>query len=404
MGDAKTVERLLPWERVRNVLRGEGPVDRVPIVLGVSNATGIKMPVYQGIRRLVLGAAEEEPYPPERYLYQWPELGTALPEEAVLQRLGTDVRSVTDLEPAWLLKRNRERPAHSPYLNSWVSGATEVTPGDWVPTISPLRDATTVAEIENYAWPDMDDPTRVAHVAEAARKLREQGTFAVMGVPWLLFPLERAFAMQGMDTFLSNLITYPEMSTALLRKNTELCKQLMGHFLRECGDNIDLIKIGDDLGTQTSLLMSPRMYRNMLKPFHKDLIQFIKSHTKAKVFFHTDGDVFPLLEDLIEIGVDVLNPIQTSAGRMSDLAELTRRCANRLTLCGAIDTQDVLPNGNPERVRQEVHRVIGEMKKGAGGKTPRYMLGAVHTVMREVPPENVLAMVDAARGLSLDSV
>lgn len=110
------------------------------------------------------------------------------------------------------------------------------------------------------------------------------------------------------------------------------------------------------------------------------------------MFFHTDGDVLPLIDDLIGIGVDILNPIQTSAGRMSDLAEVKRRCYKKLVLCGAIDTQHILPNGTPEEVRKEVQRVISILGKNGG-----YMLSSVHTVMQEVPAENVLAMVDAAR-------
>lgn len=137
-------------------------------------------------------------------------------------------------------------------------------------------------------------------------------------------------------------------------------------------------------------MISPRMYRQMLKPLHADLIQFIKEHTKAKVFFHTDGDVFDLIEDFIEIGVDVLNPMQTSAGKMSDLEGLKQRYGSRLVFCGAIDTQHILPKGTPEEVRQEVRRVINLLGEGGG-----YMVASVHTVMNEVPPENILAMVDA---------
>lgn len=238
----------------------------------------------------------------------------------------------------------------------------------------------------------MNDPTRVAHVAAQAKLLHDQGQYAVMGVPWLMFPLERAFAMQGTDTFLANMATYPDMCRALLRRNTDLCECLFENFLRDAGQYFDLIKIGDDLGTQTSLLMSPRMYRSMLKPLHAELIKFIKARTSAKIFFHTDGDIFPLLEDLIEIGVDVLNPIQTSAGKMSDLVELKRRCNKRIVLCGAIDTQHVLPHGTPEEVRSEVQRVIAILGKDGG-----YMLSSVHSVMNEVPAENVLAMVDACQ-------
>ena len=137
-------------------------------------------------------------------------------------------------------------------------------------------------------------------------------------------------------------------------------------------------------------MISPRMYRKILKPIHAELIEHIKQHTKAKVFFHTDGDVFDLVEDFIEIGVDILNPIQTSAGKMSDLEGLKEKYGNDLVLCGAVDTQHILPHGTPEEVRQEMNRVINILGKGGG-----YMVASVHTIMHEVPPENILAMVDA---------
>jgi uroporphyrinogen decarboxylase len=128
----------------------------------------------------------------------------------------------------------------------------------------------------------------------------------------------------------------------------------------------------------------------MLKPLHAEMITLIKQKTNAKVFFHTDGDVFDLIDDFIEIGVDILNPIQTSAGKMSNLEELKKKFDKRIVFCGAIDTQNILPSGTPDQVKQEVKRVINVL--GAGGG---YMVATVHTVMNEVPPENVLAMVDA---------
>ena len=151
-----------------------------------------------------------------------------------------------------------------------------------------------------------------------------------------------------------------------------------------------MVKIGYDLGSQVGLLMSPAMYRRMLKPIHADLIAFIRERTDARIVFHTDGDVYNLLDDFVEIGVDVLNPVQASAGGMSDFAGLKRRFGSNLVFCGGMDTHRVLPYGTPDEVRAEVRRVIETL--GAGGG---YMLGAVHTVMNDVPPENVLAMVDA---------
>jgi len=378
---------MTPRERVLAAMRHEEP-DRVPIVLGVSNATGIKMKTYRELKRL-LGIEA-----PDEYLYGWPELGTAAIDEATMERLHSDVRGVLDLEPEWVLERNATRPPHSDYVNSWGSGAVEIGPDEWFPSVCPMKDATTIREIEEYPWPDMDDPTRVAHVAAEAARLAQDGRHAIMATPWLLFPLERAFAMQSMETFLMNLAMRPDFAEALLWKIEELCKTLMGHFLAALGDNVDIIKIGDDLGTQESLLMSPRMYRSILKPVHADYIRFIRELTSAKVFFHTDGDVFPLIDDFIEMGIDVLNPIQTSAGKMADLEELKARWGDQLTFCGGIDTQRILPRGTPDEVRAEVQRVIKILAPGGG-----YMVSSVHTVMNDVPAENVLAMVDAVEEL-----
>ena len=371
-------------DRVLTVLNHEEP-DRVPIVIGVSNATGIKMQPYQRIKRIIGVKA------PDKFLYQWPELGTAEVDEATMVRLHSDVRGVLDLEPAATRRRNQNRRPHDDCIDSWGSGQLEVTPGYWFPGIHPLIDATTVEELENYPyWPDMNDPSRVAHVADDARRLAAQNEYAIMATPWLLFPFERAHAMQGMEAFLLNMAMYPDFARALLEKIAGYCKVLMGRFLNELGDNVDIIKIGDDLGTQESLMISPQMYRDLLMPIHADFIDFIKARTSAKIFFHSCGDVFPLIEDFIDIGVDILNPIQTSSGKMSNLAALKKRFGRNIVFCGGIDSHRVLPYGSVEEVRQEVHRVIDLL--GAGGGT---MIGAVHTVMDDVPPENVLAMVDA---------
>lgn len=370
-------------ERVQAVLNFETP-DRVPIIIGVSNATGIKIRPYRGLLKALNLKVEE------KYIYDWPELGTALPDEQVMLRLHSDVRGVLDRFPLEVYQRNQSRPEHTPFFDDWGGGQMEIAPEEWFPGIAPIPDATTVDVLAKYPWPNMDDPYRVSHVRAQAKALHDANQYAIMATPWLMFPFERAFEMQGMEKFLMNLAVEPDFAQELLNKNNQLCMQLMSHFLDECGDLIDMIKIGDDLGTQESLMISPRMYRRMLKPLHAEMIAMIKQKTKAKVFFHTDGDVFDLIEDFIEIGVDVLNPIQTSAGKMSDLEGLKQRYNKRIVFCGAVDTQKVLPYGTPEQVRQEVKRVINILGKDGG-----YMLATVHTVMNEVPPENILAMVDA---------
>jgi uroporphyrinogen decarboxylase len=370
-------------DRILTALAHEQP-DRVPIVIGTSNTTGVKMGAY---RRLKAGLGIDSP---DRYIYDWPELGTAALDEAALVRLRGDARGVLDRFPADVYRRNRARGPHAPFVDDWGTGQVEIAPGSWFPGVHPMKDASTIDAIERYPWPDMDDPSRVAHVRTEAERLRDENEYAVIGAPWLLFPLERAFAMQGMDTFLMHMALSPDFARALLTKIADLCKRLMGHFLRECGDLVDIIKIGDDLGSQDRLLMSPAMYRRVLKPIHADYIAFIRERTRARVFFHTDGDVFDLVDDFIDIGVDILNPVQTSAGRMSNLPELKRRWGSRLAFCGAIDTHRILPSGTPDEVRREVHRVLDVMAPGGG-----YMVASVHTIMDDVPPENIVAMVDA---------
>ncbi len=374
---------LTPRERIQAVLNHETP-DRVPIILGASNATGISMPAYKRLADL-LGVKTEE-----KYLYDWPELGTAAMNESILERLRSDVRGVHDREPAHIREMNEKREPGTPYYNSWGVGSIQGDPGMWFPAIHPLAESHSIEDIESYPWPDMNDPTRVAHVKAEAQRLASENKYGILATPWLAFPLERAYAMQRMDKFMLNIGRYPEFARALVARIAEQCKTLMGHFLRECGDHIDMIKIGDDLGMQNSLLISPKMYREIIKPIHADYISFIKSHTKAKVFFHTDGDVFPLIPDFIEMGVDILNPVQTSAGKMSNLDELKKQFGKDIIFCGAIDTHRVLPFGTPEEVRAEVKRIIEVLGKDGG-----YMLSSVHTIMSDVPPENILAMVDA---------
>lgn len=375
---------LTPRERVLTAINHEEP-DRVPLIFGVDHTTGISMRAYQRLTSH-LGIEAED-----RYIYDWPELGAADPDEAVLRYLGSDARGVHDLFPQETYLHNRNRPEGAPYYDDWGVGQPEIAPGEYYPGIHPLKDAQTVAELESYPnWPNMDDPTRFAHVRQRAAQLAQENRYAIFASPWLLFPFERACQLQGLDIALMNMVTHPDFIRALLEKITTLCKTHMRNFLKALNGNVDVIMIGDDLGTQENLLISPQMYRQILKPIHADWITFIKSHTDAKVFFHTDGDITSLLDDLVEIGVDILNPIQTSAGRMSDLSTLKERYGKRLCFCGAIDTQHILPRGSREEVRQEVRRVINLLGPNGG-----YLVASVHSILNEVPVENIVAMVEA---------
>ena len=166
----------------------------------------------------------------------------------------------------------------------------------------------------------------------------------------------------------------------------------LDRLLQAVGDSADLIQMGDDLGTQRSPILSPRMYRDLIKPREAVLFRRIKERSRLKVFMHSCGAIAPLIPDLIECGVDVLNPVQTSAEGM-DPARLKREFGRDIAFWGGgCETQTVLSGGSPEDVDRMVRERMEVFAPGGG-----YVFNQVHNVMANVPPRNVIAMFEAAR-------
>nr|MDA8219352.1 hypothetical protein [Dehalococcoidales bacterium] len=147
----------------------------------------------------------------------------------------------------------------------------------------------------------------------------------------------------------------------------------------------------DDLGTTTGPIISPALFRRLVLPRMRRIFDFVRARTDAKIFHHCDGAIYPLLGDLAEAGVQITNPVQVNVADMGDTARLKAEFGDRLTFWGAIDTSTVLPRGTPADVRQEVQRRIADLGPGGG-----YVLCSVHNIQPDVPPENVVAMFDAA--------
>jgi uroporphyrinogen decarboxylase len=364
-------------ERVLCALNHEEP-DRVPIFFGTSGVTTMNTAAYDRLKAHLGLKAETRSF--------WRALQYAILDEEVMARFHSDGRPLIPGPAPSTLSRDI---APGRFVDAW--GITwRLQPGNHYYDIAehPLRNAA-VDDVQRFAWPDLAHPSRFAGLRDKARAIREAG-LAVVALSGIS-PFEFSYMLRGMDQWFLDLAADHEFVHALIRKLTDLMRSAVERLLDEAGDFIDVIVTGDDLGSQKAPLISTAMYRQLVKPYHAELLSVIKARSRAKVFYHSDGNIYPLLPDLLEIGVDLLNPVHVSAKDMGDTARLKREFGDRLSFCGAIDSQSVLPRGTPDVVRREVRRRIKDLAPSGG-----YILASVHCIQPDVPPENVYAMFDEA--------
>jgi uroporphyrinogen decarboxylase len=254
----------------------------------------------------------------------------------------------------------------------------------------PLADAT-IEDLADYPFPKGDDPTRFTGLRDEARRLRDETPYAIStGIGGVVY--EICWYLRGLERWFMDTVENPAFCEALLDRTLHFWMGYYSEFMKEIGDLVDVVMIGDDIGGQMGPLFSPTFYRSVVKPRQKKLVQHIKSLTKAKIWYHTCGSVMSLIPDLIDNGIDILNPVQISAANM-DPRELKRRYGDDLTFWGGgIDTQHVLSFATPAQVRDHVRANVEALKPDGG-----YVFNSVHNIQAGVPAENIVAMFDAAR-------
>ena len=306
-----------------------------------------------------------------------------IPDEKLLRRFQVDFRWIA---PHWL---NVTEIAEDMYRDMWGIEWKYGMDAFNVHT-SPLAGAKTVADIEDHPWPDPTDPRLVTGLAARAQELYEATDYVLVADAIKGGLLTKALQIRGYEPMFMDMALNPELAAALLDKLLDLYKQFWTTFLKAVGPFVQMVYITDDIGGQSSMIISPKMFREVLKPRLAALIDHIKSQADVKLMYHTDGVVTPVIEDIIEMGVDVLNPIQTSAMEM-DTAVLKEKYHGRLCFHGAIDVQQMLPFATPDEVRADVARRINDLAPGGG-----YILAPCHNISANVPPENIEAMYAAA--------
>lgn len=372
-------------ERVLKALNFQEP-DRVPIDLG-GFQTGIHKVAYKnlidylGIKDeiVTLDAVQQ----------------LAKPCEELLQRFHVDTRYVTAHGPDGFdgsIKQNIRNG------NLWHDLTDEFGVVWSMPnhqqnymdiSFHPLSKAT-VNDIKKYPFPKGNDATRFKGVREQALKIRNETDYAIStGIGGVVY--EYCWYMRGLEQWFMDTLTDESFCEALLDQTLRFWMDYYTGFMKEVGDIVDIVMIGDDLAGQTGPLFSPDFYRRIVKPRQKKLVQHIKSLTKAKIWYHTCGSCIEYIPDLIDNGIDILNPVQTSALNM-DPAVLKKKYGKNVVFWGGgIDSQHTLPFSTPEEIKEEVKRNI-EIFKPNGG----YIFNNIHNIQGDIPPQNIVAMYDAA--------
>lgn len=386
-------EQLTPRERVRMALNHQA-TDRVPMDLGGTFISTLTLGAYENLKRY-LGETERISIDkPVRVINKWGQ--TIRPDEEILVRLHIDTRSIYSKAP----RRWRDYDyQNSTFVDEWGVLRQRSDPGPYFyydVIGNPLANATGIEDLERFRWPDGTDLGRIEGLREEAEYLYHNTSYALVGNLMGVDIFEICWFVRGFEQFFMDLALNPEFAHALMRKITDIQKQKFELYLGAVGEFLDVIVILDDVATQRGLMISPNTYKTMIMPYHRELISFIKERTPAKLLFHSCGAVVDMLDQLIDVGIDIIQPVQVSALGM-DTQQLKTRFGEKVTFWGGVDTQHVLSKGTVGEVREEVEHRISDLGLNGG-----YVFGAVHNIQFDVPPINIVTMYDHAREFSLE--
>jgi uroporphyrinogen decarboxylase len=374
-----------PRERVLLALNHKEP-DRIPIDLGATIVSSITKSTYLPLKAH-LGLPQNEIRMLD-YIQQLPYL-----DEALLKRFGVDFRMVQLPAATAPGVQVFEEGDYYAFIDRWGSKLHMPKEGgyyfDWVDF--PIKESTLEA-LDQYNWPRPDPKEHVLRLGEQAKLLYENTDFVLVGSAVIgggIF--EQPARTMGMENFLMALVEAPKFADRMMENITDIYIESCNKYLEEVGGYIQVFTYWDDVNTQNGWMINPDTYRKMVKPKQRRLVEAIKRKTEAKLFFHGCGATFDLIPDLIDLGFDILNPVQVSARGM-DTKRLKQVYGKDITFWGGgVDTQRVLPFGSPTEVVEEVKRRIDDLAPGGG-----FVFAAVHNIQPQVPPENIVALFDTA--------
>lgn len=372
-------------ERVLKAINHEEP-DRVPFDLGGTVVTGIHATAYVALREY-LGLPSVEP----KIIDILQQLAQV--DDDVMEKLGVDVKNVAPRASTAFEMQIYETDdgRYTYFYDEWNIGwRMPKEHGLYYDMFShPLSGEITAEDVDNYQLPDPNDPARYQGLKEAVRQVREGEQRAVVVGNMAAGIYELYMWTRGFEDGYADLVGNVPLSKKILHRYMDLQLVFLENTFNVVGeDGIDVIQMADDMAGQQGMLISPASYRKYLKPLHKEMFDFIKERSSAKIFFHSCGSIRSVIPDLIEVGVDIINPVQVSAAEM-DAADLKQEFGDDLVFWGGgVDTQNAFDDRHtPEDVREDVKRRIQDLMPGGG-----FVFNTVHNIQANVPPENIMAM------------
>ena len=251
----------------------------------------------------------------------------------------------------------------------------------------PLADITDISELDDYPWPQTDW-FDYSTIPDAINYVNSHGNkYAIMSGTANIF--ESAWYMRGLENMLVDLITDPELAFEIMKRITDFYYEHNKRILESAGGKVDMIFAADDIGMQTGLMMPLDMWKTLIKPHHARINKMAHEYG-VKVMYHTDGSVMDALEELVDMGIDILEALQFDAQGM-DAAEMKARVGDKISFHGGISVQSTLPFGTAADVTAEVNE-----RKSILGANGGYIIAPSHAVQAGTPPENVVAMIRCA--------
>jgi len=372
-------ETLTSRERILRALNHEEP-DRVPMDLGSTHDSSIVVEGYERLKAHFGVSSKTE--------IMQRMTRAAMVDEAVLQKLGIDTRAVILGSPTRGVAAELGPRA---YRDMW--GVDRVHPeGSYYydQRTAPLSGSITMADVSRYPWPDPEDPGLLSGMRERLNWIRTHtDAAAILTLPAPFVHLTQF--IRGFEGWYTDFILGVDVLEALFDAVLEVTLRIAERELKLLGPEVDVVRCGDDLGGQTGLQISYDHYARFIKPRHAKFFRKVKEMTPAKLMFHSCGSIVDILDDLVDIGVDIINPVQVTARGM-DPAFLKKKYGSKLVFWGGTDSQKTMPFGSVEDVHKMVATLIETLAPGGG-----FVFSSCHNIQPDVSLEKVLAMFNHAR-------